>query len=150
MKTEQTATVAKPKSHKKRYPSVWRINVLAALKAHPAGLTVHQIGVLLELSPHSVNKALTDLRSYKKCVYGRRSKTCAIWWHVDYVAALIQQKHEQFLLSRARSAVWRKEGKYAPKDQGDFERPSLQLLVSASTAVRLRPAGPASVWDLAA
>ena len=150
MKTEQTSSSAKPRKRRMNYPSIYVDAVEAELKGKEAGLTAYQLALLVGISWRCARTALTELVAAGRCIFVCRISGDSVFWHPEFEASRAEYMRERSRLRRVRSVVRRKEVRNAPQNLGDFERDSVHRLVSASTAVRLRPAGPASVWDLAA
>lgn len=125
----------------------WADKIEAALRPHASGLSKVQVMNLTGLGESTVNKALR-FAFQRGGVFWIRTLYAATWYHARFKAAHDAHLKQRTLTRNEQKSAKRKRD--AEKAVNDFERQPVQVLVPAHLAQPIRPAGPASVWDLAA
>lgn len=127
--------------------SRWADIMEETLRPYPDGLSADQVVVLSGFGCSTVKKALRAAQARGGCQHRRIRTGYVLWWHRDHFAAMEDRKARQALEVKAAAA----RGVFCEETlKSAFEQPPVHRLVSAAEAASLRPAGPASVWGLAA
>lgn len=130
-------------------------SVEQALLAAPGGSRAVAIAKKLTYSARSVQNCLSDLASRGLAVSVKATQHENEWFHADFVgrrdalaAELLANRMERKRTHNLARKAQRRGGDN--KQDGDFERAPIQVCVKAHLAIPIRPAGPSSVWGLAA
>ena len=127
----------------------WADRVEEVMKPHAEGLTHAQVAELAGMSMSTTSKALSA--SVKRGgVLFIRTPAVTLWWSYTHRAAVWARQAELKAAARARVHQARSRTAEIDAAMSEFERPIVHRIVPASNAPRLRPAGPSSVWGLAA
>ena len=130
-------------------------SVERALLAAPEGVETIAIAAKVPYSRRSVQNCLWTLSKQGKASSVKTRANVTAWFHADFAdrkAALAEK------LLAARTARIRRENlarkakqrNHEAQLEADFDRPSIRVIVPAHLARPIYPAGPSSVWGLAA
>lgn len=121
----------------------------AALLQFPEGIDSRDIAKMTGYARTSAQKGLSDLARIGRALFMRGRYGICTWYHVSFESAMQERKlaNSQQLSSTTRSRLSQEE-RYARFLA--FEDAPVHRIVPAHMAAPLRPAGPASVWGLAA
>ncbi len=130
-------------------------SVEKALLASPEGVSALSIAVKSKYSAASIGNTLPYLAAIGIAVSVRVDQHTNAWFHVNFSAArdalaeeLLQkrrQRKREHNLARKRKRLFSNEQALA-----EFDRESIHRRIPAHLARPIRPAGPSSVWGLAA
>ena len=144
--------MSKNKSASAETVNRWADLMESVLMPHPNGLTFEQVSVLSGMSMSATRKAMAASSKRGGAVFAHTEGRTCIWWHADFAEQVACMKRRRQVEKKRKNAEAKRAKNARAQDAkvSDFDRPSVHRMVCASNASRLRPAGPASVWGLAA
>ena len=130
----------------------WLRLIDETMRPYRDGMSYEQISAISGLSVSTARKALAVAHKAGVATYARTQRNECTWWHSSHSQIACDMRRDRAIAYRQRAAAYARGTRNAAlrRDSVDFERPSVHRLVNAVNAAPLRPAGPASVWELAA